>query len=124
MPTEVPAPAASSSFLFLPAGPVQADLSHRCPGCPRAPAYIVGRVLDAAGNPLPEVRLVCYNEWHRYPVVASKGGGEYDFPIIQAQTTWSVVVLDDADQPISPEVAVPFDLNVSCRYLVDWQRVN
>jgi len=121
--TEPPAPTAPSSHLFLPAGPVQADPSHHCPTCPKAPAYIVGHVLDAAGNPLPGVRLVCYNEWHRYPVVASKGGGEYDFAIIQAQTTWTVVVLDESDRPISPEAAVPFDPNETCRYILNWQRV-
>ena len=100
-------------------------MSHPCPECPRAPAYIVGTVRDAGGNPLGGVRLVCYNDWHRYPVVGSKGGGEvgqYDFPIIQATATWYVVVLDEADRPISPEAAVDFDPLVSCRYIQDWRR--
>ncbi len=108
----------------MPAGPAQPDPSHPCPGCPKAPAYIVGHVHDAAGNPLAGVRLVCYNEWHRYPVVASKAGGEYDFAIIQAETTWYVVVLDQADQPISPEVAVRFDPRETCRYILDWRRAD
>jgi hypothetical protein len=76
-----------------------------------------------AGNPLAGVRLVCYNEWYRYPVVASKNG-EYDFAIIQAETAWCVVVLDQADQPISPEVAVLFYRNETCRYVLDWRRVD
>jgi len=113
-----------SPYRFLPAGPAQPDPSHPCPGCPKAPAYIVGHIHDAAGNPLAGVRLVCYNEWHRYPVVASKAGGEYDFAIIQAEATWYIVVLDQADQPISPEVAVRFDPRQTCRYILDWQRVN
>jgi hypothetical protein len=62
-------------------------------------------VLDAAGNPLAGVRLVCYNGWHRYPVVASKGGGEYDFAII-------------------PEATVVFDPQQTCRYILDWWQVN
>jgi hypothetical protein len=33
-----------------------------------------------------------------------------------------VVVLDEADRPISPEAAVDFDLLVSCRYIQDWRR--
>jgi len=119
--TPSPSPAA---YRFLPMGPARPDPSHPCPGCPRAPAYIVGRVVDAAGNPLAGVRLVCYNEWHRYPVVASKPGGDYDFAIIQAETTWYVVVLDQADQPVSPEVSVHFKLQEACRYLLDWQRVH
>jgi hypothetical protein len=120
-PTDTPTPA----YLFLPDGPARPDMSHPCPGCPRAPAYIIGTVRDAGGNPLGGVRLVCYNYWHRYPVVGTKGGGEvgqYDFPIIQAATTWYVVVLDEADHPISPEAAVAFDPLVSCRYIQDWRR--
>jgi hypothetical protein len=127
-PTATPSPRppapSPSPYRFLPAGPVQADPSHPCPACPRAPAYIVGHVLDASGNPLAGVRLVCYNEWHRYPVVASKGGGEYDFPIIQADTTWYLVVLDQTDTPISPEVPVTIRLAESCRYILDWQRLD
>jgi hypothetical protein len=80
--------------------------------------------VDSAGNPLVGVRLVCHNEWHRYPVVASKVGGEYDFAIIQAETTWYVVVLDQADQPISLEVRVHFDPHETCRYILDWRRVD
>jgi hypothetical protein len=80
--------------------------------------------VDAAGNPLAGVRLVCYNEWHRYPIVASKAGGEYDFAIIQAETTWHVVVLDQAERPVSPEAAVPFDPHETCRYILDWRRVD
>jgi len=106
----------------MPAGPALPDPSHPCPGCPLAPAFIAGRVMDAAGNPLAGVRLLCYNEWHRYPVVASKGGGEYDFNITQAETTWYVVVLDESGEPLSPEVAVPFKLSESCRYVLQWQR--
>jgi hypothetical protein len=82
----------------------------------------VGHVSNASGHPLAGVRLVCYNEWHRYPVVASKGGGEYDFPIIQADTTWYVFVVDQNDQPISAKVPVPFRLEESCRYILDWRR--
>jgi hypothetical protein len=118
-PTNTPCP-----YRFQPAGPAQPDPSHPCPGCPKAPAYIVGHVHDAAGNPLAGVHLVCYNEWYRYPVVASKGSGEYDFAIIQAATTWTVVVLDQADQPISPEMAVHFDPRETCRYILDWQRAD
>jgi hypothetical protein len=80
--------------------------------------------MDAAGNPLAGVRLVCYNEWHRYPVVASKAGGEYDFAVIQADTTWHVVVLGQDDEPVCPEAAVRFDPQQTCRYILDWRRVD
>jgi hypothetical protein len=120
-PTDTPTPA----YLFIPDGPARPDMSHPCPGCPRAGAYIVGTVRDAGGNPLGGVRLVCYADWHRYPVVGSKGGGEvgqYDCRIDQANATFYVVVLDEADRPISPEAVVDFDLLVSCRYIQDWRR--
>jgi hypothetical protein len=109
---------------FLPLGPAQPDLSQPCPGCPRAPGYIVGRVVDAGGQPLAGVRLVCYNDWHRYPVVGSKGGGEYDFPILQAEATWYVTILDEADRPISPEAPVHFNPLEACWYRLDWQRID
>ena len=108
----------------MPLGPAQPDLSQPCPGCPRAPAYITGRVVDAAGVPLPGIRLVCYNEWHRYPVVGTKGGGEYDFPIIQAEATWYVVVLDEMDQPLSLDAPVYVNPLEACWYRLDWQRVD
>lgn len=122
--TRPPPPPTAPPYRFLPAGPAQPDLSHPCPGCPLAPAFIVGRVVDAAGNPLAGVRLVCYNEWHRYPVIASKDGGEYDFNITQADTTWYVVVLDENDAPLSPEAPVPFRVDESCRYILDWRRAD
>ncbi len=111
-------------YRYHPIGPAQPDLSQPCPGCPRAPGYITGRVVDAGGNPLPGVRLVCYNDWHRYPVVGSKGGGEYDFPILQAAATWYVVILDEADQPLSPAAPVQFDPLEACWYRLDWQRID
>jgi hypothetical protein len=113
-----------SGYRYFPVGTAQPDRSHPCPGCPKAPAYIAGRVFDVAGNPLAGVRLVCYNNWHRYPVITSKASGEYDFVIIQAKATWYVVVLDQADQPISPEVPVHFNPLEACWFLLDWQRAD
>ena len=118
-PTEV-----SHTYRFIPIGTAQPDLSQPCPGCPRAPGYITGQVLDAARKPLAGIRLVCYNDWHRYPVVGSKGSGEYDFPILQAEATWYVVVLDEADQPLSPPAPVEFKPLEACWYRLDWQRVD
>jgi hypothetical protein len=112
------------TYRYHSLGPAQPYLSQPCPGCPRAPGYITGRVVDAGGNPLAGVRLVCYKEWHRYPVVGSKGGGEYDFPILQAEATWYVVILDEADQPVSPEAPVHFNPLEACWYRLDWQRID
>ena len=112
------------AYRYLPIGPAQPDLSQPCPGCPRAPGYIIGQVVDAVGRPLPGVRLVCYNSWHRYPVIGTEGGGDYDFPIIQAEATWYVEVLDEADQPLSPSVPVDYNPLEACWYRLDWRRVD
>ncbi len=114
-----------TAYQFLPDGPARPDMSFPCPGCPKAPAYIVGTVRDAGGNPLEGVRLVCYNEWYRSDAIESKGGndaGRYDFIINQSPATWYVVVLDEANRPISPEAAVNFDPGVAGRYILDWRR--
>jgi hypothetical protein len=125
LPTPTPEDvAAQVAYRYLPLGTPQPELSQPCPGCPRAPGYVVGRVVDVGGNPLPGVRLVCYNSWHHYPVVGTKEGGEYDFPILQARAIWYVVVLDESDQPISPEAAVQFDPLEACWYRLDWQRID
>ena len=130
-PTSTPPPNTESEsqtrpapYHYVPSSMAQPDLSHPCPGCPRAPGYIAGRVIDKEGNGLAGVRLVCHNDWHRYPVVGSKGGGEFDFPILQAEAIWYVAVVDEADQPISPEVAVHFTPLEACWYRLDWQRVD
>jgi hypothetical protein len=129
LPTDTPSVASEDDaprpvYGYLPVGTAQPELSQPCPGCPRAPGYIVGRVVDADGVPLAGVRLVCYNDWHRYPVVGSKGGGEYDFPILQAEATWYVVILDEADNPMSPEAPVFFNPLEACWYRLDWQRLD
>ncbi len=112
------------TYRYAPIGTAQPDLSQPCPGCPRAPGYITGRVVDANGAGLAGVRLLCYNDWHRYPVVGSKGGGLYDFPILQAEATWYVEILDQADQPLSPAVPVNFNPQEACWYRLDWQGVD
>jgi len=129
VPTATPGPDSqveteNATYRYYPIGTAQPELSQPCPGCPRAPGYIIGRVVDANGNPLAGVRLTCYNDWHRYPVVGSKGGGEYDIPVLQAETTWYVVVLDVSDQPISPEAAIQFNPLQACWYRLDWQRID
>lgn len=129
VPTPTPSPDSegeteTATYRYYPVGTAQPELSQPCPGCPKAPGYIVGRVVDAGGNPLAGVRLTCYNDWHRYPVVGTKGGGEYDIPILQAEATWYVVVLDEADQPISPEAPVHFNPLQACWYCLDWQRID
>ncbi len=119
--TDTPA----AAYQFMPDGSPHPDLSHPRPKCPHARAYIIGTVRDAGGNPLGGVRLVCYNDWYRFDVIGSKGGGDigrYDFMIPQTPVTWYVVVLDAADNPISPVAAVEFDPNVAGRYILDWRR--
>jgi hypothetical protein len=120
----VPPSPTPNTYRFLPAGPAYADPGKGCPGCPKAPIYIAGRVTDAFGTPLAGVRLVCYNDWYRYPVVLSKVSGEYDFAIIQAEATWFVEVVDTTGTPISPQAAVQIDPAEACWLRLDWQRID
>jgi hypothetical protein len=49
---------------------------------------------------------------------------EYDFPILQAEATWYVVILDEADQLVGPEAPVHFNPLEACWYQLDWQRID
>jgi hypothetical protein len=59
-----------------------------------------------------------------YPGRPGTGRGEYDFPILQAAATWYVVILDEADQPLSSAEPVHFDPLEACWYRLDWQRID
>jgi hypothetical protein len=43
-------------------------------------------------------------------------------PIAQPEIVTSTTVLDQADQPISPEVAICCNPRKTCRYILDWRR--
>lgn len=95
----------------LTAGPgaytLAEPISHHaiCPG-----SYIVGRVLNAAGEPVADVRLVAVDQWGNRAEAVSKSGandyGAYDFPLNSFATRYTVSVVDAMGNPISPPAVV------------------
>ena len=54
----------------------------------------------------------------------SAGGGGQDIMVLQAEATRYVVILDEGDQPTSPEVPVHFNPIEACWYRLNWQRTD
>jgi hypothetical protein len=100
------------------------DTSGDCSG-----ASIRGVVRDAAGDPLPGVRLWRYDQWGNEQVVETKSGdadrGAYDFPLGDTPNTHYVQVVDSAGVIVSPVVEVPHRQgaapDAACHWL-DWTR--
>ncbi len=115
-------PTPTPAFAFVPIG----DAAPRPENCHSA-YEIFGYTYDKAGNPLPGIPVLIYNEWgYIAPEPAfSKGGddhGRYSIPVGLEQVRWRLTVVDENKKPISPEVMVDYHSDVACRYQVDWQR--
>ncbi|GAB4513281.1 MAG: hypothetical protein Kow0047_24850 [Anaerolineae bacterium] len=119
-----PPPTPTPAFEFIPAGPVR----HTTEGC--AGQAIRGTIYDAAGNPLPGVRVWLYDQWANESHATSKAGatdlGQYDFPIfINAPAMFYVTILGADGAPVSPTIEVPHHQgaagNAPCHWL-DWRR--
>lgn len=50
--------------------------------------------------------------------------GEYDLLIVQADTNWYVVVLEQSDRADQPRRPGDGELAESCRYILNWPRVD
>lgn len=119
-PTPLPA---NTAFAFLPAGPARHATSD-CPG-----ASIRGAVRDAAGNPLPGIRLWRYDQFGNEQTVESKSGpadiGQYDFVLGDTPNVHYVQVVDVGGSPISPRLEVQHrqgeTADAVCHW-IDWIR--
>jgi len=123
-PTPVPAsptPIPIASYEFRLASPPGGDPNW--PGC----CYLIGTVRDAAGNSLEGVRVQVYNQWNPPVVAVTKGGndlGKYDIPIGPDRVTWSMVLVNEAGDPISTRTDFLFDPAVANAFRVDWRRTH
>lgn len=125
LPTTVP-PTAIPAFLFrvAAAGP---DYGRGCEGY-----YLFGYVRDAAGNPLPGLRIRATNQYGFEAAPATtkqEPRGGYDIPISAERAFWYVQVVDAANDPLSPPVEVLNTGNFvagseGCWHQVDFVRVN
>jgi hypothetical protein len=83
------------------------DVSHHtsCPG-----QYIVGQVIGADGAPRAGVHIVLVDQWGNRADAVSKDGptdfGNYDFPLNDFANQYTLTVVDEGGQAISPPVVV------------------
>ncbi|MBW7886647.1 MAG: carboxypeptidase regulatory-like domain-containing protein [Caldilineaceae bacterium] len=96
---------------------------NNCPG-----NYVVGRVLNAAGGPVPGVTVRMVDQWGNQSVAVSKSGasdfGRFDFPLYPSgPRDLYVTVLDERGSPASPTVTLryPPPEGTPC-YYVEWKR--
>ncbi|MCO6450689.1 MAG: transglycosylase domain-containing protein [Caldilineales bacterium] len=94
---------APGDYRFGPAEPV----SHHndCPG-----NYIIGFTLNSSGAAMPGVHIVMVDQWGNRSDAISKSGdidfGRYDFPIHHFANQYTLTVVDDGGNPISPPVVI------------------
>lgn len=84
-----------------------AAVSHHtsCPG-----QYIVGQVTNADGAPRAGVHIVLVDQWGNRADAVSKDGaadfGNYDFPLSDFANEYTLTVVDEGGNAISPPVVV------------------
>lgn len=105
-------------------GQVIPDVNKPCMG-----ASIYGRFRDGDGNPVAGIRVKVWNEYlsdfsaPSKPVDATDAG-YYDFIINPKPSKWTVVVVDGANNPISPAVdVIRAEGSTACYFEVNWKRV-
>jgi len=76
-----------------------------CPG-----QYIVGQVIGSDGAPRAGVHVVLVDAWGNRADAISKNGatdlGNYDFPLNDIANQYTLTVVDEEGQPVSPPVVV------------------
>ncbi|MBX7234367.1 MAG: transglycosylase domain-containing protein [Caldilineales bacterium] len=105
--TEPPAPPAG----LAPAGPgrfaLAQPIAHHadCPG-----NYIIGLVTNRDGAPLAGIHITLVDQWGNRADAISKSGandfGRYDFPINFFPNGYTLTIVDEAGNPLSPPVVV------------------
>jgi hypothetical protein len=90
--------------------------------------YIMGEILDSAGNPLPGVSVIGVDQWGNFMQSVSKSGqidyGRFDFPISGDAREYYVTVVDGQGAPLSFSVTIQHQMGdlagVLCHYIT-WQ---
>jgi hypothetical protein len=100
---QVSAPLGPASGRYTLAQPITHHSS--CPG-----HYIVGQVLNRDLAPVAGVHLIMVDQWGNRASAVSKSGasdfGHYDFPLNYFANRYTVTVVDEGGNPISPPVVV------------------
>ncbi len=125
-PTEGPSPTPTypDNIRFIQDGDVRMDRDRGCLG-----GAIYGTIRDIDGKPVEGIRVKVYNEYISDFSAPSKpltapDAGFYDFIINPKPQEWKVVVVDGANNPISPEAEVirPPGVEV-CYFEVNWKAI-
>jgi len=112
----------SGDYMFVQDGDVRPDTSQGC-----FSGTIYGLVRDANGVPLEGMRIRIDSEWTEPQVVETKGsidGYRYNAIVSSGPgIVYSVVVVDEGGQPISPVVQViRAEGEPACWFEVNWRR--
>jgi hypothetical protein len=125
-PTVTSTPAVTATrpdtFSFGLASPVR-NSTGDCPG-----NYVLGSVLDRAGNPMPDVQLWLQDEFGNQDRKVSKSGadaGKYDFPLSGPPRRFYLAIVDATGKELSARVeighGVGTDAGASCHW-VTWRQ--
>ncbi len=122
--TVTPTPSATSPTVIV--FELARPLRHSTGDCPGS--YVLGSVADAAGRPLPDVRLTLVDEWGNTATAVSKSAagelGRYDFPLFGARRYYLTVV-DSAGRPLSARIEIAHGIGpnaaATCHW-ADWRR--
>jgi hypothetical protein len=124
-PTAAPPPPSPTAGWLFQVGMRGPNYERGCDG-----HYIYGMVYDANGAPLPGVRLHAFDIYgNDLGIAVSKDSpaGSYDFVISGVRDTWTVEVLGENGQRVSPQVEVVNTGSFqpgseACWHQVDWVR--
>jgi hypothetical protein len=121
-PTSLPTQAPAEPFVAQ--GSVRASLGD-CGGI-----YVLGKVVDGGGTPLPGVRLRLVDEFANEAFAVTKSGqadmGRYDFPMSGPARRLSLFIVDEGGSALSRPVSFAYygnsgDAEATC-YRIDWTR--
>ncbi len=122
-PSRTPSRTPAGAFAFVLAQSVR-NTTGDCPG-----TYVLGQVIDKAGNPLPGVRLRLVDEYGNTVEATTKAGqgdaGRYDFPVAGPARNFTLTVLDGNGAAASRGVQIAHGSGpqaaATCHW-VDWKR--
>jgi hypothetical protein len=103
---------------YVLANPVRHS-SGDCPG-----NYILGHVVDAKGNPLPNITLLLVDEYGNQETKVSKAGaaeaGRYDFPLFGAPRKFTLAIIDASGRLLSTKIEVPVGSGTAVGMTCHW----
>jgi hypothetical protein len=125
-PSETP----TSESTQVSSEPFQAKAAVRYTRGDCGGTYVLGFVMDRAGERLPGIRLRLEDEYDNEAFAVTKAGqadlGRYDFPVAGPPRRFSIAIVDESGSTLSPPVGVVYygdspDAQATC-YWIDWQR--